>query len=55
MDGRMEPATEFINYTATILGFVGTAVVWTLFAIFVYGIISWLDEDKHVFEWFKRK
>ena len=55
MGGRMEPVTEFIEYTAVIIGFIGTGVVWTLFAIFVHSILAWLDEDKHVFERFKRK
>ena len=55
MGGRMEPVTEFIQYTGIIIGFVGTGVVWTLFAIFVHSILAWLDEDKHVFERFKRK
>ena len=55
MGGRMEPATEFIRDTGIIIGFVGTGVVWTLFAIFVHSILAWLDEDKHVFERFKRK
>ena len=53
--GRMESATEFIRYTGIIIGFVGTGVVWTLFAIFIHSILAWLDEDKHVFERFKRK
>ena len=55
MGGRMEPVTEFIQYTGRIIGFVGTGVVWALFAIFVHSILAWLDEDKHVFERFKRK
>ena len=55
MGGRMEPVTEFIRYTGIIIGFVGTGVVWTLFAIFVHSILAWLDEDKHVFERFKQK
>ena len=55
MGGRMEAVTEFIRYTGTIIGFVGTGVVWALFAIFVHSILAWLDEDKHVFERFKRK
>ena len=55
MGGRMEPVTEFIRDTGIIIGFVGTGVIWTLFAIFVHSILAWLDEDKHVFERFKRK
>ena len=55
MGGRMEPVTEFIGHTAVTAGFIGTAAVWMLFAIFVHGIIAWLDEDKHVFERIKRK
>ena len=55
MGGRMESVTEFIGYTGIIVGFVGTGVVWALFAIFIHNILSWLDEDKHVFERFKRK
>ena len=55
MDGRMESVTEFTYHTAVTAGFIGTAVVWMLFAIFVHGIIAWLDEDKHVFERIKRK
>ena len=54
MGGRMEPVTEFIGYAGAVIGFVGTAVVWTLLAIFIHGIIAWLDEDKHVFG-FSRK
>ena len=53
MGGRMEPVTEFIQYTGRIIGFVGTGVVWALFAIFVHSILAWLDEDKHVFERFR--
>ena len=55
MGGRMEPVTEFIGHTAVTVGFIGTAAVWMLFAIFVHGIIAWLDEDKHVFDRLKRK
>ena len=55
MGGRMEPVTEFIGYLGAAIGFVGTAAVWALLAVFVHGIIAWLDEDKHVFERFKRK
>ena len=55
MGGRMEPVTEFIGYAGVVIGFAGTVVVWTLLAIFIHSIIAWLDEDKHVFERFKRK
>ena len=55
MGGRMEPVTEFIQYTGFIVGFVGAVGVWTLPALFIHNILSWLDEDKHVFERFKRK
>ena len=52
---NMYSETAFEEYLGIIVGFIGTAVVWALFAIFIHGIISWLDEDKHVFERFKRK
>ena len=55
MGGRMEPVTEFIGHVGTIMGFVGTAAVWALFARFIHGIIEWLDGDKHAFDMFKRR
>lgn len=55
MGDNMYAETTFEGYVSVIIGFVGTVAVWALFAIFVHSIIAWLDEDKHVFERFKRK
>ena len=52
---NMYSETTFEEYLGVIVGFVGTTAVWALFAIFIHGVIAWLDEDKHVFERLKRK
>ncbi len=46
--------TTFEEYLGVIVGFIGTVVVWALFAIFIHRIVAWLDDNKHIFG-FSRK